>query len=155
MIQIKDILSTYVLILESKIPSRLFGKYRSARKQEVRVSRKKILIIEDEKTLALVLSRKLGTEGFHVTVGDNGQQCLDLIAEEHFDVLLLDLIMPVMDGFEVLEVLQTVEKRPAIVVMSNLSQEEDKQRALDMGAEHYLIKSNVQLAEIVVLVEKL
>lgn len=119
------------------------------------MSRKKILIIEDEKTLALVLSRKLGTEGFHVTVGDNGQQCLDLIAEEHFDVLLLDLIMPVMDGFEVLEVLQTVEKRPAIVVMSNLSQEEDKQRALDMGAEHYLIKSNVQLAEIVVLVEKL
>ena len=113
-----------------------------------------ILIVEDERALAHALELKLTHEGFTVVVATNGQECLDISAQQHFDVILLDLIMPVMDGFQVLEHLRTRPSMPAVFVLSNLSQHEDETRALALGARKFFIKSNTPLTTIVEEVKK-
>jgi CheY-like chemotaxis protein len=110
---------------------------------------KRVLIIEDEKPLARILQAKLEKEGYEVIVGHNGQTCLDLVSEGHFNVLLLDLMMPVMDGFQVLEKLKSLPERPVTFVLSNLGQAEDEHKTMELGAQRYFIKSNTQLATIV------
>lgn len=115
---------------------------------------KRILIVEDEKPLSHALSLKLEHEGFSVTVADNGQECISLLDKESFDVLLLDLIMPEVDGFQVLEHLQKKTSRPATFVLSNLSQHEDEVRVLELGAKKFFIKSDTPLTTIVEEVKK-
>jgi two-component system KDP operon response regulator KdpE len=110
---------------------------------------KNILVAEDEKPLAHALQLKLEHEGFHVTVAANGQECIDLLAKQQFDVLLLDLIMPVLDGFQVLEKLKSLSTPPATFVLSNLSQHEDEERVLALGARKFFIKSDTPLTTIV------
>ena len=110
---------------------------------------KTILIVEDEKPLSHALELKLQHEGFTVTVASNGRECLDLISSQHFDVVLLDLIMPEMDGFQVLEQLKNQTDAPAVFVLSNLSQHEDEERVLALGAKKFFIKSDTSLTTIV------
>lgn len=117
---------------------------------------KKILIVEDEKPLSHALELKLAHEGFTVTTAADGQSCLDLIAQQQFDILLLDLVMPVVDGFQVLQKLQGMPNRPATVfVLSNLSQAEDEQRVRALGAQKFFIKSDTALSVIVDEIKKL
>jgi CheY-like chemotaxis protein len=111
--------------------------------------KKSILIVEDEKPLAHALELKLLHEGYTVTVASNGQECLDLIKGQHFDIALLDLIMPVLDGFQVLEQLKQIPNPPAVFVLSNLSQHEDEDRVLKLGARKFFIKSDTPLTTIV------
>ncbi|HEX7963492.1 MAG TPA: response regulator [Candidatus Saccharimonadales bacterium] len=113
-----------------------------------------ILVVEDEKALAHALELKLQHENFTVTVVNNGQDCLDAIQSQQYDVILLDLIMPVMDGFQVLERLHQLPQMPAVFVLSNLSQHEDEDRAMAMGARKFFIKSNTPLTTIVDEVKK-
>jgi len=110
---------------------------------------KSILIIEDERALSHALELKLQHEGFAVSTASNGQEGLDLIQSQHFDVVLLDLIMPVMDGFQVLERLKALPVMPVVFVLSNLSQHEDEERAMSMGARKFFIKSDTPLTVIV------
>jgi DNA-binding response OmpR family regulator len=110
---------------------------------------KKVLIIEDEAALSHALNLKLTHEGFNVTVAGNGQEGLDLMQGAQFDVVLLDLIMPVMDGFQVLEKLRAFPVMPAVFVLSNLSQHEDEGRAMALGARKFFIKSDTPLTTIV------
>lgn len=118
------------------------------------VDQKHILIVEDEKPLAHALELKLQHEGFDVRVASNGQECLDLIGNQQFDVVLLDLMMPVMDGFQVLEQLRTKPNPPAVFVLSNLSQHEDEERVLGLGAKKFFIKSDTPLSIIIEEVKK-
>jgi len=113
------------------------------------MSKKRILIVEDEKPLSHALSLKLEHEGFEVVTAMNGQECLDLISSQKFDVALLDLMMPVMDGFQVLEQVKTLPNKPVIFVLSNLSQHEDEARVLGLGAKKFFIKSDTPLSIIV------
>jgi two-component system, OmpR family, response regulator VicR len=115
---------------------------------------KKILIVEDEKPLSHALELKLSHEGFAVSTALNGQQCLDLLASETFDIVLLDLMMPVVDGFQVLTQLKAKGTMPYVIVLSNLSQHEDEERVLALGAKKYFIKSNTPLSVIVEEVKK-
>lgn len=110
---------------------------------------KRVLIVEDERPLAHALELKLQHEDCEVTVASNGQEALDLILEGKFDVVLLDMMMPVLDGFQVLKKLKDMPKKPTVFVLSNLSQREDESRVLDAGAEKYFIKSNTPLSVIV------
>jgi DNA-binding response OmpR family regulator len=112
-------------------------------------NQKKVLIVEDERPLAHALELKLQHEGFAVTLASDGQECLNILKEQAFDVLLLDLIMPVMDGFQVLEQLKTYPQQPAVFVLSNLSQLEDEDRVLGLGARKFFIKSDTPLTVIV------
>jgi DNA-binding response OmpR family regulator len=112
-------------------------------------SQKSVLIVEDERPLAHALELKLQHEGFQVAVATNGQQGLDLIESQHFDVVLLDLIMPEMDGFQMLEKLKGKSNPPVVIVLSNLSQHEDEDRVLALGARKFFIKSDTPLTTIV------
>lgn len=110
---------------------------------------KRILIVEDERPLAHALELKLTHEGFATTVANNGKDGFDLIENGSFDVVLLDMMMPVMDGFQVLERLREKKKKPVVFVLSNLSQHEDESRVLEAGAAKYFIKSDTPLSVIV------
>jgi DNA-binding response OmpR family regulator len=112
-------------------------------------SPKHILIIEDEKPLAHALDLKLQHEGFAVTVAGNGQEGVALMQSQQFDVLLLDLIMPIMNGFQVLEEIKKLPHQPVVFVLSNLSQHEDEERSIAMGARKFFIKSDTPLNVIV------
>lgn len=117
-------------------------------------NQKHVLIVEDEKPLSHALSLKLQHEGFTITVAQNGQEALDLIAANAYDIVLLDLMMPVVDGFQVLETLKAKGTMPYVIVLSNLSQHEDEERVLALGAKKYFIKSDTPLATIVEEVQK-
>lgn len=112
-------------------------------------AQKRVLIVEDERPLSHALELKLQHEGFETVLAQNGEECLKAINEQEFNVVLLDLVMPVLDGFQVLEQLQSKPTRPAVFVLSNLSQAEDEDRVLKLGAKRYFIKSDTPLEVIV------
>ncbi len=109
---------------------------------------KKILIVEDEKPVSRALQIKLSKAGFEVKVASNGKEALEIIPKEKFDLILLDLVMPEVDGFRVLETIKNAGIQIPVIVTSNLGQEEDIERARELGAYGYIIKSNTPLSEI-------
>lgn len=114
---------------------------------------KKILIIEDEEALATALKMKLTAAGFEVSVALNGQEGVDKALADKYNIILLDLILPLMDGFTVLEKLKEKGNKAPIVVLSNLSQQEDMDKAKSLGAVDYLVKSNMQLSKILEFIQ--
>ena len=123
---------------------------------EVVMSGEGVLIIEDDKYLNDLLSKKLQDEGFNLFSATDGEQGLKLAKEETPDVILLDLLLPGMHGFEFLE---TVKKDPKtksipVVIISNLGQKEDIEKGLALGAADYLVKAGVTLDGIVAMVNK-
>lgn len=113
------------------------------------MSQKRVLIVEDEKPLAHALELKLGHEGFEVVIAQNGEECLKQLDSSHFDVVLLDMMMPVMDGFQVMEEISKRDSKPVIFALSNLSLHDDQERVIGMGAKKYFIKSDTPLSVIV------
>ena len=116
---------------------------------------KKILIIEDEKSLARALELKLSHAGFKSEVVFNGEDGIELLNKESFALILLDLIMPKMDGFTLLAMLKEKKIKTPVLVLSNLSQREDEKRAKEFGAKEFFIKSNTPIATIVLRVTEL
>lgn len=111
----------------------------------------KILIVEDDDFLRSLAVSKLEKEGFAVLTAANGQDGLAMITQELPPVIILDLMLPVMSGFEVLE---SIKKNDAtkdlkIIVFSNLGDEADIKKCLDLGAHDYLVKANFTLDELV------
>ncbi|HER0596683.1 TPA: two-component system response regulator CovR [Streptococcus pyogenes] len=100
---------------------------------------KKILIIEDEKNLARFVSLELQHEGYEVIVEVNGREGLETALEKEFDLILLDLMLPEMDGFEVTRRLQT-EKTTYIMMMTARDSMMDVVAGLDRGADDYIVK---------------
>ncbi|HEQ3010400.1 TPA: two-component system response regulator CovR [Streptococcus pyogenes] len=100
---------------------------------------KKILIIEDEKNLARFVSLELQHEGYEVIVEVNGREGLETALEKEFDLILLDLMLPEMDGFEVPRRLQT-EKTTYIMMMTARDSIMDVVAGLDRGADDYIVK---------------
>ncbi|MDA0376677.1 MAG: response regulator [bacterium] len=107
---------------------------------------KKILIVEDEHPLAHALELKFTHEGYDVTIAVDGAEGLKVANATKFDMILLDLIMPQIDGFTFMEKLK---KKAPIIILSNLGQEEDKERAKQLGAVGYFVKSNTPIVEII------
>jgi DNA-binding response OmpR family regulator len=110
---------------------------------------KKILIIEDEKPIAHAMELKLKKAGFDAQIAINGEEAIKLLEEDNFDLALLDLVMPKMDGFGVLEEVKKKKIKIKIMVTSNLSQSDDIKKAKDLGAVDFLIKSDTSIVEIV------
>ncbi len=109
----------------------------------------KILIIEDEKAIAKALELKLKKAGFDAKSVSNGKEGIDMLKEEKYDLILLDLVMPIMDGFATLEELKKMKIETPVIILSNLSQEGDEKKALELGAKDFFIKSNTSLSFIV------
>lgn len=117
-----------------------------------------ILLCEDEEFVARSYIRKLEIEGFTVLHAHNGEEALKLLIEKKPDLVILDLMMPLKTGFEVLQDLQKqtdadVKKIP-IIVASNLGQKSDIDTATELGASGFLIKSNISLKELVAKVRE-
>lgn len=110
---------------------------------------KRILVVEDEKALSKALQLKLESDGFEVEVADDGEVAVKKIAETKFDLILLDLILPKLDGFRVLEKIRLTNPKLPVFVLSNLGQPEDTKRAVALGATDYYIKSSIALSELI------
>jgi DNA-binding response OmpR family regulator len=112
---------------------------------------KKILIIEDDKFLRELISRKLSGEGFGVAEAVDGEEGVKKIKEENPDLVLLDLILPGIDGFEVLSKAKEDPKTSSIpiIILSNLGQKEEIEKGLKLGAVDYLIKAHFTPGEII------
>lgn len=113
------------------------------------MNQKKIIIVEDEKPMLKALTIKLQNEGFRVANSSNADDFFQKIKGEKFDLAILDLMLPKISGFEVLERLKSDNNKIPVIVASNLSQEEDRIRAKELGALDYLVKSDTSLIEIV------
>ena len=109
----------------------------------------KLLLVGDEKPLAKALMLKLNDSDFIVDYVDNGTEAYNNIQKNKYDLVLLDLVLPGMNGFTVLEKTSKNKIPNPILVFSNLSQEEDIQKVMSMGAIGYLIKSDTSLNELI------
>ncbi len=103
---------------------------------------KRILLVEDEKNVILGVRTCLDAVGYDVEIVEDGEEALNAVGREHPDLILLDLLMPKVDGFEVLKVLKGKEdtRKIPIIVLTAKAEEEDKQRAMDLGADSYMTK---------------
>ena len=113
---------------------------------------KKILIAEDEEVLLNVLKDRFEAEGWEVTTARDGEEAVESIKKIRPDLVLLDLLMPKKDGFEVLKEIrgdQEFKTLPIIVVLSNLGSDEDIKKALALGANDYFVKTQHPMSEIV------
>ncbi len=98
-----------------------------------------ILIVDDEAPIVRLTRAKLQADGYAVITASNGQEALDLLERERPDLLVLDVMMPVMDGFETLRQVRTTSQAPVIMLTARTS-DTDKLRGFDLGADDYLTK---------------
>ena len=112
---------------------------------------KKILIIEDDKFLRELITQKLTKENYDTSEAVDGEKGLKKIKEERPDLILLDLILPGIDGFEVLAKMKedSALNQIPVIILSNLGQKEDVEKGLKLGATDYLIKAHFTPVEIV------
>ncbi|HXK32215.1 MAG TPA: response regulator [Candidatus Paceibacterota bacterium] len=112
---------------------------------------KKILIVEDDKFLRDLISQKLLKESFDIAQAVDGEDGIKKIKEEHPDLILLDLILPGIDGFEVLTQMKADPSIASIpvIILSNLGQKEDIEKGLKLGANDFLIKAHFTPGEII------
>lgn len=112
---------------------------------------KNILIVEDEKDLQQALKRRLEKEGFGVSQAFNGKEGLGFLKSRKIDLILLDIIMPVMDGVQMLKKMQKNGKydKIKIIILTNLAEHESAREILKSKQADYLIKSNYSLGDII------
>ena len=110
-----------------------------------------ILVAEDDTLYTKVYQNKLSKEGFDVVVAENGKVAVEKARELNPNLILMDMIMPVMDGFAALKEIKTNPKTSKIkvIVMSNLGQDSDIAKAKALGAEEYFVKANISIQELV------
>ncbi|OIO46449.1 MAG: response regulator [Parcubacteria group bacterium CG1_02_37_51] len=120
------------------------------------VMAKKILIMEDEDTLANMYKLKFEKSGYQVILADNGEAGLVLVKEEKPDLVLLDIIMPKIDGFVVLERMKQDQeiKNIPVFMLTNLGQAEDIEKGKDLGANGYYVKANLTPGELVIKINQ-
>lgn len=112
---------------------------------------KRILLVEDDDALANVYVTRLQAEGFDVRRVNNGEDALATALSYHPDLVLLDIMMPKVSGFDVLDILRHTPETAnlKVIMLTALSQESDKARAKAMGVDDYLVKSQVVIADVI------
>ncbi len=117
----------------------------------------KVLVVEDDKFLVGAYSLKLKSAGFDVSVARDGVEALSILKKEIPDVMILDLIMPRVDGFTVLGKMRSTPewKDIPVIVVTNLGQEDDYERVKKIGAQDYVVKTDIALDDLVTKIKKL
>ena len=117
--------------------------------------KKKILLVEDDMALAAVYRSRLEIEGFDVREVHNGEDALSATVEYHPDLILLDVMMPKISGFDVLDILRNTPETAnvRIVMLTALIKPKDKERAESLGVDDYLVKSQVVIGDVVARVK--
>jgi CheY-like chemotaxis protein len=111
----------------------------------------KIMLVEDDNSLREIYQARLMAEGYQTVTAKDGEEALALVAQEKPDLIILDVMMPKISGFDTLDILRSTPatQTTKVIMMSALSQAEDKTRAEKLGANKYLVKSQVTLEDIV------
>lgn len=117
----------------------------------IQASGKKILLVEDEPMLSNLLKGRLEKDGFQVVQAHDGAEGLADLKADKYDLMLLDIILPKMSGFEVMEAMKSDPNIPEVpvVIVSNLGQESDIQKGQMLGAVGYFIKAQLSIEELV------
>lgn len=110
---------------------------------------KKILFVEDETSLQVAIGESLKKVGYSINVAGDGEQALDFIKNNDYDLIILDIILPKIDGFEVLKEIKQMpnKKEIPVLILTNLETSKDVQKALELGATNYLVKANYSLEQ--------
>jgi DNA-binding response OmpR family regulator len=116
----------------------------------------KILLVEDDQDLQEMYETKFTMEGFEVVKSENGADALNRVAATKPQIILLDIVMPEIDGFQVLKDLKAdpATQNIPVILLTNLGQEGDIKRGMELGAVDYLIKANFTPNEVVAKVKK-
>ncbi len=111
----------------------------------------KVLIVEDDVYISEMYKIKFESENYKTVVTNNGSEVIKIIEKEKPDIILLDIVMPVMDGFDVLKIIKSNKKFNSIpvVMLTNLSQKESIERVFELGARGYIVKSHFTPSEVV------
>src|SRR3989338_7437494 len=125
-------------------------------KKDVEGGKPHILLVEDDVFLADIYQKKFDMEGYKVTLADNGEKAVVDAKKKKPDIILLDILLPKLDGFAVLEKLKAdpATKEIPVILLTNLGQKDDVEKGLDAGAVDYLIKAHFKPSEIVDKVKK-
>lgn len=117
---------------------------------------KTILLVEDDDNLANVYEMRLQAEGFKTVRVSNGEDALQTALQAKPDLILLDIMMPKVSGFDVLDILRNTPETAQIkiIMLTALSQESDQERAKSLGVTDYLVKSQVVIADVVDRIKK-
>lgn len=117
----------------------------------------KILLVEDDPFLLSMYTTKFELENFKVIASEDGAKGLKLARKEKPDIILLDILLPKMDGFAVLEALKSDKslKRIPVILLTNLSQKDEVEKGLNLGADDYLIKAHFMPSEVVEKIKKI
>lgn len=117
---------------------------------------KKILIAEDEPDMRAILVGMVESAGYKVIPAEDGKRALELAIKENPDMILLDVVMPKMSGFEVLEKLKynPATQETPVIILSNLGQEEEIIKGKSLGAVDYLVKADVHLTDVLDKISK-
>ena len=115
------------------------------------INPKRILLVEDDDVLANVYVTRLQAEGMDVRRVANGEDALAAAVSYHPDLVLLDVMMPKVSGFDVLDILRNTPDTTnlKIIMLTAMSQDSDKERAQSLGVDEYLVKSQVVIADVV------
>lgn len=118
---------------------------------------KKILIVEDDEFLLSMYSTKFEIEGYDVIMAGDGEMGLEKARKEKPGIVLLDIMLPNMDGFDVLKKLKADRETSSIpvILLTNLSQKQDVEQGLSMGADDYLVKAHFMPSEVVDKINRL
>ena len=115
-----------------------------------KTGRKKIAIIEDEQSLLWALCDQLECAEYEILTATDGKFGVEMVKKQKPDLILLDLVLPKMDGFSVLRALKKdpKTKKIPVVILSNLAQDSDKEKGLKLGAEKYLVKTEIKIEDL-------
>lgn len=118
---------------------------------------KKILLIEDDPFLIDIYSTKLKESGFEFLVAKDGSEALTLLKKTKPDLVILDIVLPHIDGWQILKEIKDNESlaKAKIIILSNLGQKEEVEKGLQLGATKYLIKSDYTPSEVIQEIKKL
>lgn len=108
-------------------------------------SKKRILVVEDDGMLSIMYKTKFQADGYEVLTADNGVDALNLIKEGGVELVMLDIILPQMDGFSVLGEMKkdAKTKKIPVIMLTNLATDEDRQKGEKLGAADYLVKADL------------
>ncbi len=118
---------------------------------------KKILLVEDDPLIIDIYTTKLKESGFQTETASDGEMALKKLKEENFDLLILDMVLPRLTGFELLKKIREDKgfKELKVLILSNLGQEADINLAKKLGVSKYLIKANFIPSEVVEEIKKI
>ncbi len=119
------------------------------------MSKGNILIAEDDAVLRSVYVKKFGTEGYDVRTAEDGEAAIRMIREQAPDLMLCDIHMPKMDGFQILKEFPRADRSFPVIMLTNFDQGEFKLQAQQLGADDYFVKKDMTIRSLVEMVEKL